>query len=151
MDSIRSCDILNQDSESFYKLIVENKNDHQSWQVKEESNQTITQIFSTGKVTDQNHSIFYCIFTKESWNNYNALFSQESLALSQLSHTDLDKIDQHLASFQPLLSLLFLHNPCQMKSIFFRKFSLPKIRNTHGKSYGCFTACGYPTNNTTDN
>ena len=40
--------------------------------------------------------------TKESWDNYNSLFSQESLALSQLSHTFLDKTNEHLANSQPL-------------------------------------------------
>ena len=43
---------------------------------------------------------------------YNALFSQESVALYQLSHIDLDKIDQHLANFLPLLNLPCLHNSC---------------------------------------
>ena len=32
---------------------------------------------------------------------YNALFSQESVALYQLFHTDPKKIDQHLANFPP--------------------------------------------------
>ena len=98
MDSIRLCDMLKQDTESFYKLIAENKHDRQSQQVKKEANQTTTQIFSRGKLTAQNPSHFYCIFTKESWNNYNALFSQESPALSKLSHTGPEKIDQHLAN-----------------------------------------------------
>ena len=91
--------MLKQHIESFYKLIAENKHNFQSQQVKKEANQTTTHIFSWGKIASQNPSIFYCIFTKESWNNYNELFSQESLALSQLSHTDQEKIDQHLANF----------------------------------------------------
>ena len=49
--------------------------------------------------------------TKKSWNNYNALFSQESDALYQLSHTDLDIINQHLANFLPLLNIRFSCNP----------------------------------------
>ena len=35
MDSIQSCDLLKQDTESFYKSITENKHDRQSKQVKE--------------------------------------------------------------------------------------------------------------------
>ena len=46
MNSIRSCDTLNQDTKSFYKLIAENKHDHQSQQLKKEENQSTTQIFS---------------------------------------------------------------------------------------------------------
>ena len=42
MDSIRSRDMLKIDIESFYKLIVENKHDRQSQQVKKEANQTTT-------------------------------------------------------------------------------------------------------------
>ena len=34
MDSTQSCDMLKQDTESFYKLIAENKHDRQSQQVK---------------------------------------------------------------------------------------------------------------------
>ena len=37
MDSIRSCDMLKQDTESFYKLIMENKHDRQSQQGRERS------------------------------------------------------------------------------------------------------------------
>ena len=66
MDSIRSCDILKQDIESFYKLISENKHDRQSQKVNKESNQSTTKIFSRGNISSQNPSIFYCIFTKES-------------------------------------------------------------------------------------
>ena len=91
--------MLKQDTESFYKLIAENKHDRQLQQVKKEANQTTTHIFSQGKLAAQNPSIFYYIFTKESWSNYKALFSQEPPTLSQLSHTDPDKIDQHLANF----------------------------------------------------
>ena len=86
MDSIWSINVLKLDTKSFYKSIAENKDYRQSQQVKKEENQTTTQIFSRGKLTAQNPSIFYCIFTMESWNNYNALFSQESPALfSQVS------------------------------------------------------------------
>ena len=129
---------------------MENKHDRQSQQVKKEENQTTTHIFSRGKLASQNPSIFYCIFTKESWNNYNALFSQESVALSQLSHTDPDKIEKHLANFLPLFSLPCLCSSCGMQSLFFRNFSLPKLCNAHGKSNGCLTACGQPTNDTTN-
>ena len=66
MDSIRPCDILKQDIESFYKSIAENKHDRQSQQVNKEANQTTTQIFSQGKLAAQNPSIFYFIFIKES-------------------------------------------------------------------------------------
>ena len=93
MDTIWSCDMLKQDTESFYKLIAENKHDRQSQQVQKEENQTKTQIFSWGKLTAQNPSILYCIFTKESWKNYNALFSKEYPTLSQLSHTNPEKIN----------------------------------------------------------
>ena len=108
MDSIRSSNVLKLDIESFYKFIAENKHGRQSKQVKKESNQTTTHIFFRGKLATQNPSIFYCIFTMESWNNYNALFSQESPTLSQLSHTDPDKIDQQFANSQPLISLPYL-------------------------------------------
>lgn len=66
MDSIRSCDLLKQYIESFYKSITENKHNCQSQQVKKEANKITTQIFSWRKITAQNPSIFYCIFTKES-------------------------------------------------------------------------------------
>ena len=68
--------------------------------------------------------------TKESWKNYNTLFSQESVALYQLSHTDPDKTDQHLANFLPLLSLPTLHNSKNNWSLVIRKFNLPKLWNT---------------------
>ena len=124
---------------------------HNKKRKKKEANQTTTKIFYRGKLTAQNPSIFYYIFTKESWNNYNALFSQESPALSQLSHTNPDKIDQHLANFQPLLSLPCLRNSSGMQSQFFRKFNFPKLHiNAHGPSHGCLTACGKPTNNIND-
>lgn len=151
MDSIWSSNVLKLDTESFYKLIAENKHDHQSQQVKKESNQTTTQIIYRGKLAAQNLSIFYCIFTMETWNNYNALFSQESPTLSQLSHTVSNKIDQHLANSQPLNSLPFLCNMCGMQSLFFRNFSLPKLCKDRGISNGCLVACGQPTNHTTDN
>ena len=61
---------------------------------------------------------------------YNALFSQESAALYQLSHTDLEKIDQHLANFLPLLNLPCLCNSKNNLSILIRKFNLPKLCNT---------------------
>ena len=151
MDSIRSCDLLKQYTESFYKSIAENKHDHQSKQVKKEENKSTKHIFSRGKIACQNPSIFYCIFTMKSWNKYNALFSQESPTLSQLSHTDPDKINQHLANSQPLISLPFsMHNSCGMQSLFFRKFSLPKLRIVHGKSNGCLVAWGKLTNDTID-
>ena len=41
---------------------------------------------------------------------YNALFSQESVALYQLSPTNPNKIDQHLANLLPLLSFPYLRN-----------------------------------------
>ena len=58
--------MLNQDTESLYKLIAENKRDRQSQQVKKEANQTITHIFYRGNLVVQNPYIFYCIFIKES-------------------------------------------------------------------------------------
>ena len=86
--------MLNKDIESFYKLIVENKQVHAITPSKRKKQINPQQrYFSGGNIAIKNPSIFYCIFTKESWNNYNALFSQESAALSQLSHTDPDKID----------------------------------------------------------
>ena len=66
IDSIRSSNVLKQDTESFYKSIAENKHNLQSQQVNKEENQTTTNIFSWGKLTAQSPSIFYCIFTKES-------------------------------------------------------------------------------------
>lgn len=58
MSSIRSCDMLKQDIEYFYKSIAENKHDCQSQQVKKEENITTTHIFSRGKLTSQNPSIY---------------------------------------------------------------------------------------------
>ena len=117
MDSIRSCDMLKQDTESFYKLIAKNKNDR-----------TITPSKRKKQINPQ----------------------QESVALYQLSHTDPNKIDQHLANFLPLFSLPALRNSCGMQSLFFRNFSLLRLHKDHGKSNGCMVACGQPTNDTTD-
>ena len=61
---------------------------------------------------------------------YNALFSQESVALYQMSHTDLEKIDKNLSNFLPLLNLPCLKNFKRIKSILFRNFNLPKLCNT---------------------
>ena len=81
---------------------------------------------------------------------YNALFSQESVALYQLSHIDPNKIYQHLANFLPFLNLPCMGHSMRIKSLLFRNFNLPKPHNAHGKSYGCITVCIQFTNNTTD-
>ena len=45
MDSIQSCDMLKQDTESFYKSIAKNKHDRQSQQVKKKKSNHNTYIF----------------------------------------------------------------------------------------------------------
>ena len=99
-----SSNVLNLNIESFYKSITENKHNCQSQQEKKESNQTTTQIISRGKLTAQNPSIICCIFHRESWNNYNALFSQESPAICLSSHTDPNKIMPTLSQLSACLS-----------------------------------------------
>ena len=112
MDSIQSCDMLKQDTESFNRLITENKHDRTITPSKRKKQINPQHIYlSWGKLAAQNPSIFYCIFNQGIMKQYNALFSQDFVALYQLSHTDLDKIDQHLANFMPLLSLPCSCNP----------------------------------------
>ena len=106
--------------------------------------------FSLGKVAAQNPSIFYCIFNQGITKQYNALFSQESIALYKLSSIDPEKIDQDLTNFLSFLSLPCLCNSCRIKSLLFRNSNLPKLRNAYGQSYGCITACRQFSNNTTD-
>ena len=135
--------MLKKDIKSFYKLIAENKHDRTITPSKRKKQiNPQHRYFSWGKLAAQKPSIFYFIFNQGIMKQYNALFSQESHALYQLSHTDPNKIDQHLANFLPLLSLPCLCNSCRIKSLFFRNFSLPKLCNAHGKSYGCITASG---------
>ena len=58
MDSIRSCDMLKQDSKSFYKLVVENKHDCtiKPSKIKKQINPQ-HRYFSWGKFASQNPSI----------------------------------------------------------------------------------------------
>ena len=139
MDSIRSCDMLKQDTKSFYKLITENKHDHTITpsKIKKQINPQ-HKYFSQGNLAAQNPSIFYCIFNQGIMKHYNALFSQESSSLYELSHTDPDKINQHLANFLPLLSPPCLHNSKRFKSLLFRNFNLPKMCNTSWASKWLF-------------
>ena len=136
MDSIWSNNLLN----LFYKSIAEIKHNHQSHEAKKESNQTTTQIIYQGKISAQNPTILCCIFNMDTWNNYKAVFSQESPAPSQLYHIFLDKIDQHLANSQPLNNLPCLCNSWWMQSLFFRNFGLPKLCKDHGQSNECLVA-----------
>ena len=58
--------------------------------------------YSQGKLTAQNLSIIYCIFHKESWNNYIQLFSQEPSCIHLIvSHWS----KQNWANTQPILNL----------------------------------------------
>ena len=133
-----------------YEPIVEIKHNLQSHEAKKESNQATTQIVSQGKLADQNPSIIYYIFHKESWNNYNALFSQESPAICLLSHTDPEKIGPTFANSQPVFNLPCSWNSWWMKSLLFRNFSLPQLHRVSWASCGVLTASGQPANITTD-
>ena len=79
--------MLNQNTKSFYNKFAENKHDHQSQQVKKESNQTTTQIISQGKLASQNPSIFYFIFTMEIMKQLQCtLLTRVSCTLITISH-----------------------------------------------------------------
>ena len=134
----------------FLQLNVENKHDRQSQQVKERNKSNHNIDIFLGKACCSKPFYLLLYITKESWKNYNALFSQESHALSQLSHIVPDKIDQHLANYQPLYNLPCLCNSWWMKSLFFSNFGLPKLCKDHGQSNGCIVAHEQPNNDTTD-
>ena len=80
MDSFRSCNVLEQDTESFYKLIAENKHDHTITPSKRKKQiNPHHRYFSWGKISAQNPSIS---MNQGIMKQYNALFSQEYVALS---------------------------------------------------------------------
>ena len=60
----RSCDMLRKDIEFFYKLIAENKHDHQSQKVKERSKSIHNTDIFPGKACCSKPSIFYFIFNQ---------------------------------------------------------------------------------------
>ena len=65
MDSIRSCNLLNKDTESFYKSIAKNKHDHMITPSKrKKKNNPQHGYFPWGNLSAQNPSIFYCILNK---------------------------------------------------------------------------------------
>ena len=101
--------MLKQDIESFYKLIAENKHDHTITPSKRKKK--INHIFFLGKSCCSKPLYIYYIINQGIMKQYNALFSQESVVLYQMPHTDPDKIDQHLADLLSLLSL-----PCMLNS-----------------------------------